>query len=653
MSLVNKFLAITGKGKLEKIKKLAKENNVVPSTLYNYAKAAKLAEEQATAAGTDVLTAQISALVNGYGKNKGQVRAFDQAAIDYAIATDAKQDMLNASDVYRLTLNEGRINGWKIGSLDSLIRIINTKTPPAIRTLARHGLKRYEADYALKILRDYEETWPNFMWVGDHHIFDVFVLYAGKILRPWVTAWLDLRTRSLMGWCISFRPNSQTIAMALAHAIMPKQDARFPQCGLPQSVYIDNGKDYRAKYLGGDEIVIGKVDYPAIIERFAGLGIDPFYIDLEYDDTVKAWVKRRGEKALIVKKVRVGGVYARLGIGQRYATAYHPWAKPIERHFRDVVQSFSRQQPGWCGSGHEERPEKLACEIKRGLLLSLPEFCSRFYEYAIEKNNLSHSGHGMNGHSPTEVFERLCPHPEAVKPEILAFALMKKEQVGIHNWGLELLGHKFELELPISVEGAMVLNRIIGRKATIYHDYDLKTVLVFLDEEYICRARPLRRASFVRQDDQVLQEKIRLANNQKAAAKATLRLIEANAPVRLIPATTVGELEADLAGNDSDEQRGLRTEEGQGSEASTKTEIVATTEEMPAGGNQDIDLGIPLTEDERYRQIIFKMAYGLAISEKDLEFQKEFEASEEYSWGKHLYEGEYEYLKFKAGNGGK
>jgi hypothetical protein len=644
LAIVNQAKKITGKqGATEMLRRLAAEKEISLSTLYNYIRTADDAALAAKTAQTDALTHQILAMSPDHGKTKGQIRSFSPAAVEYAISIYANQAHLNLSDVYTQTVNEGRINGWKIGSDDSLKRIIDQRMSPSLQTLARQGWRRYEADCSLKILRDYRDIWPNMMWCGDHHIFDVFVSFGNKVLRPWLTTWLDMRSRSFMGWCISFKPCGQTIAMALAHAISPKNDDRFPQCGLPGSVYIDNGKDYRSKYLNGEEIPIGQVDYPAVIERFAAMGIDPYYIDLEYDHETKSWVKKRGQENLTIKSIRVGGVFSRLKIHQRYATAYHPWAKPIERAFRDVVQQFSRIQPGWCGSGHEQRPDKLTWEIKRGLILDITEFSNRWYDWAVDRNNKpGHTGHGMDGHSPTEIWTSLCTNPEPVAPETLAFALTKKEQVKIHSWGFHLLGHQFELDLPSSMEGAAILNRIINRFVTVFYDWDLKTILIFIGEEFICRGRALQRASFVKENDPVMVDKLKLAAYQNRINKGELRLIEGTADAGA--GQTLSELLIESDGS----QPGAAVPQGllgpQGEESQPRQGGAGPQEE-------EIIFGIALTADERYRQILFRLAHRKTLGQEDVEFKAEFEAGREYLFNPALYEAEFEMMKYQAGKG--
>ena len=621
------------------LKAYAASINYDHRSLYRYCKRANKALVAAQKTGDDTIMAQILALAPKYGRNKDRVTAFDKNAVIYAFTLFATQQQKNMSDVYHQTVSMAAEKNWQIGTYASLCNYLK-KLDNATATLAREGKKVFEADCLLKILRDYDKIEPNFMWCGDHHIFDVFVkLPDGKggwsYKRPWLTSWLDMRSRALMGWCISFAPNSRTIAMALAHAIADKNDPAFPQCGIPASVYIDNGKDYRAKYLNGEEIEIGSIDYPDIIERFAALGIDPFYIDLEFDPEQNAWVKKHGDKLLQVKGVRVGGVYARLNIHQRYATAYHPWAKPIERFHRTIVQSFSRDLPGWCGSGHEQRPEKLTFELKSGrTILTIDEFCERFYGWVVNKyHKTEHRGHGMDGRTPDEVFTSLLPTPQICEPALLDFALLKKESVKIHNWGFNLNGRQFELDLPVNLSGGHMLNILIGAWATIFYDYDYKTIRVYKDDKYCCNARALNRASFTTPNDPVMVDKLKLAAYQKRVATGTIRMIQEHPVVQEGMSEAAALLELTQGSGLGD--TGIS---GQGSGVSR----------TPETDNWQDDI-IPITRDDRYRMISQKLACGRTLSQADIDFKADFEQSQEYKDSAQLYGADFEYQQYLYG----
>ena len=655
------------KHKVHAIKEYAATAGCDYRSLYRHVKKANKALHAAQRAGEDTIMAQIRALSPQHGKTRNQVRVFDRSSLVYAFSLyTAPGKQLTLRDVYAQTVGMGQAEGWRIGTYESLRHCLR-RLDPATATLAREGNHAFEADHLIKILRNYDEIPPNFMWCGDHHIFDVFVkLPDGKggwqYRRPWLTGWLDVSSRSLMGWCISFAPNSRGIAMALAHGIAPKNDPDFLQCGLPASVYVDRGKDYRSTYLNGRKVEIGRIDYPEIIERFAALGIDPFYIDLSFDPEQQSWVKKHGDRFIEIKGVRVGGVYARLGIGQRYATAYHPWAKLIERFFRNVVQSFSRDLPGWCGSGHEQRPEQLALALKSGRLLAIEEFCERFYGWVVNKYHQDpHRGHGMDGRSPNEVFASILPEPQTCDPLLLDFALLKKDRVKIHNWGFHLNGRQFELDLPVNLQGGHVLNILIGSWATILYDYDYKTVRVYRDGTWYCNARPLNRASYITPSDPVMVDKLKLAIYQKRAAAGQISLIHGDPVCR----RAEDEAAALLAITHGAMAELPEPSDGSGALGVAPTDTIAAM--LDEGSHAPVEAGetdaasasydpeddvIYVTRADRYRnQILRKLARGRELTPEQQAFRESFELSREYLDSQALYETTLEYERYLAGGG--
>lgn len=651
--LVNRLREVrarAGRGKDAALNAFAASVGHHPHSLLRYLQRADRAVEEARNEGSDTIKAQILALAPKHGRTRDRIVAYDTEAVSYALSLYADPDMRNMSQVYEQVKTMAQARHWRIGTYATLCNYLK-RLDRSTATLARHGNKAFEADRQVKILRNYDEIPPLFMLCGDHHIFDVFVkLPDGKggwtYRRPWLTSWMDMRTRSLVGWCISFAPNSRTIAMALHHAILPKNDPDFPQHGLPSSVYIDNGKDYRSKYLSGEEISIGKIDYPDIMERYAALGIDPFYIDLEYDEGQEVWVKRRGDRAHQVKGVRVGGVYARLGIGQRYATAYHPWAKPVERFHRTLVQSFSRELPGWCGSGHEQRPEKLAFELRSGhAILTIEQFCPRFYDWVVNGyHQTPHRGHGMNGMTPTEAFRALMPEPRPVDPALLDFALMKKENVTVHNWGFVLNSREFEPDVAANLQGARIWNALIGSRVTVFYDFDYKAVRIYRDGSYCCDARPLARASFVTPNDPAMTDKLRLAAWQRRDAAGKI-LSFANA--------------ADAARTGDETAALLALTQGDGDRPKALPDPPEDDGPLPTGDAPPIsshdpeDDVVPITQDERYRLLLKKIARGRDLTPEQQAFREAFERSREYQESQQLYEETLKYMEYLSAKGGE
>ncbi|WP_437616204.1 hypothetical protein [Erwinia sp. V71] len=79
---------------------------------------------------------------------------------------------------------------------------------------------------------------------------------ASPLVSPWLTLAIDVCTRMITGYYISFDAPSQTsVAMCVAHSILPKEEwmmlhdveADWPVWGKPTTIHVDNGPDFRSE----------------------------------------------------------------------------------------------------------------------------------------------------------------------------------------------------------------------------------------------------------------------------------------------------------------------------------------------------------------------------------------------------------------------
>ncbi len=132
--------------------------------------------------------------------------------------------------------------------------------------------------------KDLQIEHSNQVWQCDHTLVDVLLVDEhGKILsRPCLTTVIDSYSRCIMGINLGYEPpSSQVVALALRHAILPKQygseyglHEEWGTSGLPQHFYTDRGKDFRSNHLQQIGVQLGFVchlrDRPSeggIVER--------------------------------------------------------------------------------------------------------------------------------------------------------------------------------------------------------------------------------------------------------------------------------------------------------------------------------------------------------------------------------------------------
>jgi putative transposase len=92
----------------------------------------------------------------------------------------------------------------------------------------------------------------------DHTPADIILVddvYRKPIGRPWITLAMDVHSRMVTGYYLSFDPPSETsVAMCVAHSVLPKEDwlalhkvdAQWPVWGVPRTIHVDNGADFRS-----------------------------------------------------------------------------------------------------------------------------------------------------------------------------------------------------------------------------------------------------------------------------------------------------------------------------------------------------------------------------------------------------------------------
>lgn len=92
----------------------------------------------------------------------------------------------------------------------------------------------------------------------DHTPVDIILVddvHRKPIGRPWITLAIDVYSRMVTGYYLSFDPPSETsVAMCVAHSILPKEewlqlhnvDARWEARGMMSTIHVDNGAEFRS-----------------------------------------------------------------------------------------------------------------------------------------------------------------------------------------------------------------------------------------------------------------------------------------------------------------------------------------------------------------------------------------------------------------------
>lgn len=246
------------------------------------------------------------------------------------------------------------------------------------RFLAANGTREWKNKRMMKGKRDATSLQVMEYVVGDEHTFDFWVQWTapnGKIkaVRPKLVAWLDMRSRAIIGDVACVNANSQTLKESLVKMIYSNPG------GVPHILHVDNGKDYTAKAMTGQNRKHRKIN-----------------LDFAFDsETV--------------------GFYQSIGIQEvGRSLPYQPWDKPIERFFSTVCSKFSKWFESYTGTltgskTYAKRQKDIDQMLERGELLTMEEFFEVWTEWKNTKyHTRKHRGLSDAGEkwvTPIEMFE--------------------------------------------------------------------------------------------------------------------------------------------------------------------------------------------------------------------------------------------------------
>lgn len=303
-------------------------------------------------------------------------------------------------------------NALPLPSYSSFYRLA-MDVPEAVRILMREGDRAYYNKASVYTRRDYESIASNDWWVGDTYTCDTLTLGPdGKTHRPYLTAWVDVRSGIFVGWYISFGSNSsQNSIYALRRGCLAH--------GMPNyNAYVDNGREYLTFDFGG-----------------------------------------RGHRA---KKMLANGeapfepktILDYMGVEMKNAIVQNSRAKLVERSFRNVKEHIMRLFPTYTGGSPEEKPEALKKALQRGAIPTDAEF--------VQKVDLLISGYlnyepyygsvpADKGKRRIDVYNEHLEHVRHVEPDVLNLMMLrtsKPKKVDREGVYLNIRGKKVWYNCP-------------------------------------------------------------------------------------------------------------------------------------------------------------------------------------------------------------
>lgn len=292
------------------------------------------------------------------------------------------------SECMRLTelqlQHEGLDSLLPLASDSSFGRAVQSRIEVPVLKYFRLGQKAYKDQCEPFIKRLYDDLQSNDIWVCDNHTFDIFVDDGGhkKPIRVYLTAYMDVRSRKMMGWYVTDTPCSDATLQALRRGI--------ERYGIPKRILSDNGREFLTHDIGG--------------RGFRKSQEDEHYIPTILDN---------------------------LQIEFRTAMVRNARAKIIERAFREVKEQFSRLHEGYTGGSITERPERLKELAKKAENFTPFAAFSKYVDTYIEGwfNHQAHSGVGMGGKTRNQVYADNLYELRTATPEELNLMMMRNSRM--------------------------------------------------------------------------------------------------------------------------------------------------------------------------------------------------------------------------------
>lgn len=248
-SIIKPFLGEL-RGNKEALKKQAKSHDVSVATLYNWIKKFDT-------------YGQIGCLVDSDlkgGKGIGRLSNSIEDKISDAI-TEVYLDSKSVNKTFR-TLKEWCTElGYKVPHINSLRRRI-AKTSEYRKVAARVGPTAASEMYDPKTGSIPNANTPLAVVQVDHTLLDIMLVDETNrepFKRPWITVLIDVFSRVIIGFYISFEaPSAFSVGRAISHAILRKEnylkslglsDLIWPVWGKMVTLLCDNAKEFRGNML--------------------------------------------------------------------------------------------------------------------------------------------------------------------------------------------------------------------------------------------------------------------------------------------------------------------------------------------------------------------------------------------------------------------
>lgn len=423
-------------------------------------------------------------LLDMRGKHKNHRKTLPDEVFDvfeYYYLDESRKSVTKCMELTELEIKKNREDLQHLLPLPSLTTFTRRieKIPVPVLKYYRFGEKAFLDECAPYIRRRYGDLASNDIWVCDNHTFDILVDdgKSEKPVRMYLTAFLDVRARKMVGWYVTDNPCSDATLMALRRGI--------ERYGLPKLIYSDNGREFLTRDIGGrgfrKSADTGEREPPTILQL--------------------------------------------LGIEFRTAMVKNAKAKIIERAFRSLKEGFSRLFEGYTGGSITERPERLKKTEKQAFNFTGVDEFRGYVDSYIQGifNKTPSKADGMEGKTPDAVYAKYLSEQRTATPEQLNLLMLRNSRmVKVQRNGVKLVLYGKEYWFR---SDELTYNHIGEKVYFRYNPDDLREVRVYNEaDQFLCTAQQEGAISYFAANKEEARERIRETRKLEKQVKAYKKL---------------------------------------------------------------------------------------------------------------------------------
>lgn len=509
--LLEKFCKLFQSGEIAP-KLVERRPNLSPRTLHRW-----LCQEQRYRE-----SGKLADIVPQYGKRKGRGKI--GAEIGLRIKSQLRPTRRPHAAMYDEYVHNMKKEGREVVSYATYHRYLKA-IPPVEYARLTMPADSFEEKCMPYLERDPDKLERNEIWQTDGHVCNFYVVdESGKLFRPTVVVYMDVKTRLPVGFDMAPTESTGLVAGALSNSI--------ENYGLPKYIYMDNGKAYKNKQTLG----VFQNEREAIEGMYKRFGCEPF-LARDYNAKEKGYIESF-------------------------------WNMVDSRYSKSFDYTYT-------GRNALERPRGLDKKLKNKdkRIYSFQQAYERFGAFLNWYREChKHRGRGMNGMTPQQKWDSCSSPIRILDKRELYLASLYRYPLQVKKNGLTWNGMTFrddDMKLIAHHLGQKVILGIDRHDLTLAYAFDIDSnALLYELHRVELAAMSIRKEDTLEQIKQLKKDKAALRRHLKSAdeLKHKLRNEETAVyfddyrdvtPVEPIGLTPLEKEERDKRKEDDDELLGL------------------------------------------------------------------------------------------------